>query len=65
MTIATAFNISPQMHLRPRTAEKARMVLDAHEQPNHELLRPNPWTRPDLVESCIGLEINDYFPAEL
>jgi coenzyme PQQ precursor peptide PqqA len=22
------------------------------------------WTTPTLVEICIGLEINDYFPAE-
>jgi len=22
------------------------------------------WTTPSLVEICIGLEINDYFPAE-
>jgi coenzyme PQQ precursor peptide PqqA len=23
------------------------------------------WAKPKIVEICIGMEINDYFPAEL
>ena len=23
------------------------------------------WTKPKITEICIGLEINDYFPAEI
>jgi hypothetical protein len=39
-------------------------LLPALKELNLELSRPYPWTIPILVELCIGLEINDYMPAE-
>jgi coenzyme PQQ precursor peptide PqqA len=39
-------------------------LLPALEELNLELSRPYPWTIPIVVEICIGLEINDYLPAE-
>jgi coenzyme PQQ precursor peptide PqqA len=40
-------------------------ILPALKELNLELSRPYPWTTPIAVEICIGLEINDYLPAEL
>jgi coenzyme PQQ precursor peptide PqqA len=40
-------------------------LFPALKELNLELSRPYPWTTPIAVEICIGLEINDYLPAEL
>jgi coenzyme PQQ precursor peptide PqqA len=40
-------------------------LLPALKELNLQLSRPYPWTTPIAVEICIGLEINDYLPAEL